>query len=139
MKDTLVVSIALSLVGLALAQSRSGPVTAADLLKDPAIKAALDGLKAGEPQVIEDQIRFCEVAAPPFHEGARGEVLRQAFQQLGLRNVRMDSVGNVLGDRPGASPRPRMVLGAHLDTVFPEGTDVRVRRDGTVLRGPGIG
>ncbi len=96
------------------------------MLKDPLVKASLDAARAGEPRTIEDQIRFCEVPAPPFKEAARGEVLRQTFQQLGLRNVRVDKVGNVLGDRPGAAARPRVVLSAHLDTVFPEETDVRV-------------
>ena len=76
---------------------------------------------------------------PPFKERARGEVLRQAFQQAGLRNVRFDRVGNVLGDRPGMAARPHVVLAAHQDTVFPEETDVKVRRDGAILRGPGIG
>jgi len=111
---------------------------AADLLKDPAVKAALDAAKANEPQTIEDQIRFCEVAAPPFKEGARGNLLKSTFEQLGLQNVRVDKAGNVLGDRNGAAPRPRFVIAAHLDTVFPEGTDVTVKREGAVLRGPGI-
>ena len=106
-----------------------------DLLKDPAVKAALDAAKATEAQTIEDQIRFCEVPAPPFKETARGEVLRQTFQQLGLQNVRVDKAGNVLGDRPGAAAHPHLVLAAHLDTVFPEGTDVKVKRDGAVLQG----
>jgi tripeptide aminopeptidase len=112
--------------------------TAVDLLKDPAVKAALDVAKTNEPQTIEDQIRFCEIAAPPFKETARGNVLKATFEQLGLQNVRADKAGNVLGDRPGAAPRPRLVIAAHLDTVFPEGTDVTVKREGSVLRGPGI-
>ena len=49
----------------------------------------------------------------------RGEELKRVFQQLGLQNVRVDKVGNVLGDRPGAAPRPHLVIAAHLDTVFP--------------------
>jgi acetylornithine deacetylase/succinyl-diaminopimelate desuccinylase-like protein len=61
------------------------------------------------------------------------------FTQLGLQNVRVDKAGNVLGDYAGAAPRPHLVLAAHLDTVFPEGTDVKVKRDGNVLKGPGIG
>lgn len=112
---------------------------AGDMLKDPAVKAALDAAKAGESQTIEDQIRFCEVPAPSFKEAARADVLKQTFQQLGLQNVRIDRAGNVLGDRPGAAPRPRFVIAAHLDTVFPEGTDVKVTREGPVLHGPGIG
>lgn len=115
------------------------PADVAVLMQDAAVRAALDAAKSTEPQTIEDQIRFCEVPAPPFQERARGELLRQAFAQVGLQNVRVDRVGNVLGDRPGRARRPRLVIAAHLDTVFPEGTDVTVRRRGRVLRGPGIG
>jgi acetylornithine deacetylase/succinyl-diaminopimelate desuccinylase-like protein len=69
------------------------------------------------------------------------------FETLGLRNVRIDQVGNVLGERPGtgatsAGAAPHLVFSAHLDTVFPEGTDVKVTRQGpggVVLKGPGIG
>ena len=109
------------------------------LLREPAVSRALDVAKAGEPRTIDDQVRICEVPAPPFGEAARAEVLRRAFVELGLTNVRLDRVGNVLGDRPGQSPRPRLVLAAHLDTVFDEQTSVKVTRQGNVLRGPGIG
>ena len=116
-----------------------GAATPADLVKDAAVKAAIDGAKASEPQTIEDQIRFCEIPAPSFKEEVRGKELQRVFQQLGLQNVRVDKAGNVLGDYAGASPRPRVVMAAHLDTVFPEGTNVKVRREGAVLHGPGIG
>jgi len=119
------------------AQERSGAVTG--LLQDAAVKSALAAAKTNEPQTIEDQIRFCEIPAPSFKENARGEELKRTFQQLGLQNIRVDKAGNVLGDRPGLAPRPRVVMAAHLDTVFPEGTDVRVTRVGPVLHGPGIG
>ena len=107
-------------------------------MADPAVKAAVDAAKANEPRTIEDQIRFCEVPAPPFMEGARAQLLKQRFEQLGLKNVRLDKAGNVLGDRPGAAA-PLVVMAAHLDTVFPEGTPVNVRRNGSILYGPGIG
>lgn len=109
------------------------------LLADPAIKAAVEAIRAAEPQTIEDQIRLCEVEAPPFKEAKRAEVYARMFREAGLQNVRIDKEGNVLGDRPGTQPRPRLVFSAHLDTVFPEGTDVTVKRDGSILRGPGIG
>jgi tripeptide aminopeptidase len=109
------------------------------LANQPAVRAALAAARTIEPRTIEDQIRFCEIAAPPFMEGARAEALRRALVDLGLEHVRIDAAGNVVGDRPGASPHPHVVVAAHLDTVFPEGTDVRVRRDGAILRGPGIG
>jgi len=123
----------------ASAGTQEKPASAAELIKDPTVKAALDTARANEPQTIEDQVRFCEVAAPPFKETARGTLLKTTFEQLGLQNVRIDKVGNVLGDRPGQAARPRFVIAAHLDTVFPEGTDVTVKRDGAILRGPGIG
>jgi tripeptide aminopeptidase len=106
---------------------------------EPAIKAALASVRATEPQTIETQVRLTEIPAPPFKEVARGEEMRRLFQQAGLQNVRIDKAGNVLGERRGASLHPHVVVGAHLDTVFPEGTNVRVRREGTVLRAPGIG
>jgi acetylornithine deacetylase/succinyl-diaminopimelate desuccinylase-like protein len=121
------------------AQAQAGAASLNDLMRDPLVRASRDAVRSGEPRTIEDQIRFCEIPAPPFKEAARGEALRQTFQQLGLRNVRVDKAGNVLGDRPGAAVRPRVILSAHLDTVFPEGVDVRVTRDGASLRGPGIG
>ena len=122
--------------GAASAQEAPFP---GDLLKNAAVKAALDGAKASETQTIADQIRFCEIPAPPFKEEVRGRELQRVFEQLGLQNVRVDKVGNVLGDYAGAAPRPRVVIAAHLDTVFPEGTDVKVKREGSVLHGPGIG
>jgi acetylornithine deacetylase/succinyl-diaminopimelate desuccinylase-like protein len=111
----------------------------ARLLGDPAVKSAVEAIRAAEPETIEDQVRICEVEAPPFKEAKRAEVYARMFRDAGLQNVRIDKEGNVLGDRPGAQPRPRLVFSAHLDTVFPEGTDVKVKRDGNILRGPGIG
>jgi acetylornithine deacetylase/succinyl-diaminopimelate desuccinylase-like protein len=118
------------------APAGSGP---AELLQNAAVKSALAAVKADEPQTIEDEIRFCEIPAPSFKEEVRGAELRRVFQQIGLQDVRVDKVGNVLGTYPGAAPHPHLVIAAHLDTVFPEGTDVKVKREGTVLRGPGIG
>jgi acetylornithine deacetylase/succinyl-diaminopimelate desuccinylase-like protein len=120
-----------------LASPQAG--TGADLLQNPSVKAAVAAAKASEPQTIEDQVRFCEIPAPSFKEDVRGKELQRVFQQLGLQDVRTDNAGNVLGTYPGAALHPHLVIAAHLDTVFPEGTDVRVKRDGAVLRGPGIG
>lgn len=116
-----------------------GAQNGANLAESRVVRAALDVARAEEPQVVSDQVRFCEIPAPPFEETARAQALKTAFEQQGLVNVRFDKAGNVLGDRPGVSLRPHLVVAAHLDTVFPEGTDVRVKRDGAVLMGPGIG
>jgi tripeptide aminopeptidase len=109
------------------------------LMQDAAVRAALDAIRASEPQTIEDQIRICEVEAPPFKEAKRAQLYAQMFREIGLQNVRIDKEGNVLGEKRGAQARPHLVLAAHLDTVFPEGTDVTVKREGNILRAPGIG
>jgi tripeptide aminopeptidase len=112
---------------------------AARLAEEPAIKSALAAVERNEPHFIDEEIRICEIPAPPFHEDVRGKELERLFKAAGLHDVRIDKVGNVIGVRPGASPHPNLLLQAHLDTVFPEGTNVKVTREGTVLKGPGIG
>ena len=109
------------------------------LLQQPAVRAAVELARTDEMQTIADQIRICEVEAPPFQEAKRAELYAAMFREAGLKNVRIDAEGNVIGERPGASARPNVVMSAHLDTVFPRGTNVGVRRQGYVLRGPGIG
>jgi tripeptide aminopeptidase len=112
--------------------------SAAALARDPTVKAALDAAARNEPHFIEEQIRVCEIPAPPFKEEARGRDMERLFKQLGLNDVRIDKAGNVIGVRPGAAAHPNLLFQAHLDTVFPEGTDVKVKRDGDILRAPGI-
>jgi acetylornithine deacetylase/succinyl-diaminopimelate desuccinylase-like protein len=100
---------------------------------------ALKAAERNEAHFIDEQVRICEIPAPPFMEDARGRELAKLFEQSGLQNVRADKAGNVIGVRPGKSARPNVVIAAHLDTVFPEGTNVKVTRDATLLKGPGIG
>ena len=109
------------------------------LLQQPPVRAALDAAKAAELQIIDEQVRICEIEAPPFQESKRGQLFAQLMREAGLKNVRQDAEGNVIGERPGTAARPNLVMSAHLDTVFPQGTPVKIKRDGKVLRGPGIG
>jgi acetylornithine deacetylase/succinyl-diaminopimelate desuccinylase-like protein len=113
--------------------------TPAEILATPAVQQAMQTIQATEPHFIDEQIRICQIAAPPFHEDTRAAELARLFKAAGLENVRIDKAGNVLGDRPGTAPHPHLVVAAHLDTVFPEGTDVHVTRTGNLLKGPGIG
>lgn len=125
--------------GLALGRAEQGTDPVKGLMDTPTVKAALAAAKTAEPQTLQDQIRYCEIPAPEFKEEVRGRELQRVFQEIGLDNVRVDKVGNVLGSYAGRTARPHLVIAAHLDTVFPEGTDVKVKRDGAILRGPGIG
>lgn len=122
-----------------LAASAALAQTPSELANQPAIRAAFDAVKRNEPAVIDLQVKVCEIAAPPFHEEARGKELERLFREAGLKDIRIDQAGNVLGVRPGKAAHPNLVFAAHLDTVFPEGTNVKVTREGTTLKGPGIG
>jgi acetylornithine deacetylase/succinyl-diaminopimelate desuccinylase-like protein len=126
----------LCLTPFALAQS---PKTAEQILAEPTVKAAMAAIVANEPHFIDEEARITEIPAPPFHETTRGLELKRLFIAAGLQNVHIDDIGNVLGDRPGTHPHPHLVIAAHLDTVFPEGTDVHVKRNGNILTAPGIG
>src|SRR5215467_1965808 len=134
----------IALFGLAISLTRASAVEppAADTLAAFAetrdVRAALDAARS-DAAIVDDQIRFCEIPAPPFKEDRRANALRLEFEHLGLLDVHIDKAGNVVGSRPGVAARPHVVVAAHLDTVFPEGTSVRVKRDGSVLTGPGIG
>jgi acetylornithine deacetylase/succinyl-diaminopimelate desuccinylase-like protein len=106
---------------------------------NPRLRAALDTIRAQEPWTIDQQISICEIPAPPYKETTRAAEFRRRLQALGMANVRIDSVGNVIAERRGLGTGPTVLIEGHLDTVFPEGTDVKVKRNGTALAGPGIG
>ena len=132
--------IALMFVSCSIAAAaQSAEATMKQMMDLPKIKQALENLKVTEPQTINEQVKVCEIPAPTFQEAKRGEWFKQRFTELGLKNVRVDKVGNVLGERPGKGAGPVLVLAAHLDTVFPENTDVKVKREGSILKSPGIG
>lgn len=128
--------VVIALLGVAPATLAQTP---AEILAKPAVEAAMESIKTNEPHFVDEQIRLCEIAAPDFHEETRAAELAKLFREAGLENVRIDHAGNVLGDRRGAAPHPHLVMAAHLDTVFPAGTDVHVKRVGNLLTGPGIG
>jgi tripeptide aminopeptidase len=105
----------------------------------PRLRAALDSIHAGNAWTLQQQRTICEIAAPPFKEKARGLEMKRRFTALGYTNVRIDSIGNVIVERPGTANGPTLVIAGHLDTVFPEGTDVKVKVAGTRMTGRGIG
>ena len=104
----------------------------------PQIRAALDIIKADNAWTVEQQRTICQIPAPPFKEMTRALEMKRRFEALGYRNVRIDSVGNVIVERAGNGSWPTLAIAGHLDTVFPEGTDVRVKTTGTRMAGPGI-
>jgi len=110
----------------------------ADLQRDERVTKAFEFVDASASRFTAEHIRICEIPAPPFKEQERGRYLAARFNELGLANVHTDSEGNVIGFYRGESETSLLVLSAHLDTVFPEGTDVSVRRVGSRLCASGI-
>ena len=109
------------------------------LAEKPAVKAALEQAAREADRAMEEQIELCEIEAPTFHEEVRAKRVAELMRKYGLTDVTIDPIGNVVGRRPGRGNGPVLALGAHMDTVFPAGTDVKVRREGNIYRAPGIG
>lgn len=102
----------------------------ASLLSAPDMQRVLQAVKADHGRSLEDLKALTEIPAPPFKEGARAKAFLARARALGL-DARMDAEGNVVGVRKGVGHGPTLLVSAHLDTVFPEGTDVTVKvRDG---------
>src|SRR5215204_1846700 len=110
----------------------------AAILAHPGVVKALDDIKADDARTLQEQKRITEIPAPPFKEKARAEYYLKRMQDLGLTEAAIDTEGNVIAPRKGSGGKPKLVISAHLDSVFPEGTDVTVREKDGVLRAPGI-
>jgi tripeptide aminopeptidase len=126
-------------VGIAvssLIQNFSRKAAAAETPNDPRIARVLELLRASANAATEEQVRITEIPAPPFQESARAAYMKKLLASTGLR-VDTDEAGNVIGEWAGSSP-DIVMLTAHLDTVFPASTDVRVKREGGRLLAPGI-
>jgi tripeptide aminopeptidase len=104
---------------------------------DPRVAAALELLKNAADATTQEQIRITEIPAPPFHEELRAAYLKKLLAAAGL-SVEIDPTGNVIGKMAGLNTNDIVLMTAHLDTVFPAGTDVTVHRDGSRLMAPGI-
>lgn len=105
----------------------------------PAVREAFRRVEALDPWGVERLIELTQIPAPPFGEGPRAARYAELLREAGADSVWIDEEGNVLGLRKGRRGERRVVLGGHLDTVFPEGTDVTVRQVGDTLFAPGIG
>ena len=106
---------------------------------DPRIRRLLEEIRADSARTFEEQKRITEIPAPPFKEAVRAEYFLGRMRELGLRDAAIDGEGNVVATRKGTQGKPRLVVSAHLDTVFPEGTDVAVRERDGVFTAPGLG
>jgi acetylornithine deacetylase/succinyl-diaminopimelate desuccinylase-like protein len=108
------------------------------LLADARLKPLRALAHRGDDRTLADQLELVAIPAPPFGEDERAARLLARFREIGLADVHRDAEGNVLGTLPGEERAEPVVVAAHLDTVFPAGTDVAPRREGGRIHAPGI-
>src|SRR5437763_336041 len=109
------------------------------LLMSERVRRAFRFFEEEAESINEGYARICSIPAPPFGEAARAEYMRARFVECGLTGAHLDEAGNCVALRRGRAERPLLVLSAHLDTVFPAGTDCAVTRETTGrMRAPGV-
>jgi tripeptide aminopeptidase len=118
--------------------AQTADTTAAGIINSAAFKQATAFIERDQERFVRELVALTEIPSPPFKEQARAQAYLEMLRQHGLSDVEMDPEGNVMGVRKGAGDGLVAVV-AHLDTVFPEGTDVTVKRQGTRLAAPGVG
>jgi acetylornithine deacetylase/succinyl-diaminopimelate desuccinylase-like protein len=126
-------ALAAALVPTALV-AQGSPIPTAD----PAVQRAMAEMQAQQAWTLEQQVSICEIPAPPFMEQRRAEEFRRRMISFGYPDTRIDTEGNVIASL-GRGDGPTVMIAGHLDTVFPEGTDVKTVRTGNRIAGPGIG
>src|SRR5579864_3847302 len=109
------------------------------LLDKPEVHKAIQSIDDRSSAILDEWVRLVETPAPSGKEQARAKYIRAEMEKLGLSEIRTDDIFNVSGVRKGTGGGPTVVFAAHTDTVFPEGTDLKVKREGDILRAPGIG
>ena len=157
MTSAALAALVCAIAGPALAQTKPAPAPAEfgnvhppaptspfvkqakSLIASKSFKVAKDALAAGYDQTVADIVTLTEIPAPPFGETEKGKAYLAMLAKEGLTDLETDAAGNVMGLRKGTGGGGLLVVAAHLDTVFPAGTNVKVRREGDKLYAPGIG
>ncbi|HSU67882.1 MAG TPA: M20/M25/M40 family metallo-hydrolase [Tepidisphaeraceae bacterium] len=109
------------------------------LLQKPEMQKALKSVDDRASAIVDEWIGLVEIPSPSGKEQVRAKYIRAEMEKLGLADIKVDDMSNVSGIRKGTGGGPTVVFAAHMDTVFPEGTDVKVKREGDILRAPGVG
>lgn len=137
-KHALVCVILLSMPVHSAAPSQAQRQTPASRLAENAqVRAALDWFGHNLSWINDEQVRLTEIPAPPYQEERRAAAVKELLAGAGLP-VQIDKTGNIIAELRGANDKEVVLVAAHLDTVFPAGTNVKVRREGTRMMAPGI-
>ncbi len=138
-RRSLTAPLVLALICGPVASAQMPGAAVAGLVSDPRFQQARAFIKTDHERFVRELVTLTEIPAPPFKEERRARAYLEMLKEHGLSDVEMDQEGNVMGVRKGMGGGPMLAVLAHLDTVFPEGTDVKVKREGTRLMAPGVG
>jgi len=127
------------LLSVSSAAAQTPQASVRRIIDSPQFKTATAFIEKDHGRFVSELIALTQVPSPPFKEKKRGDAFLSLMRQLNLTDVEMDGAGNVMGVRKGNGSGPMLAVLAHMDTVFPEGTDVTVKREGTKFSAPGIG
>jgi len=137
-KRALVCVILLAMPARSVASPQASRQVQGSRLPDNArVRVALDWFSPNISWVNDQQARITEIPAPPFQEAQRAAAVKELFAETGLP-VQIDKTGNVIAELRGVNEKEIVIVAAHLDTVFPAGTEVKVHREGSRMTAPGI-
>jgi len=110
-----------------------------EIIKSPLIQKMFSFIEKNREKIIEEWIYLTEIPAPSGHEEKRAEYLKKQFEASGLDEVYIDPSGNVIGIWKGTGRGKKIIMSAHMDTVFQGVWKIKVKREGNLLKAPGIG
>jgi acetylornithine deacetylase/succinyl-diaminopimelate desuccinylase-like protein len=122
----------------AVMMSKTHQQAISKITANPKVKKAMQTIIDLEPETMSNLVLLTEIPAPPYKEDKRAAKFAEMIKALGVDSIWTDTAGNVIALRKGQSGKKRIILEAHMDTVFPEGTDVKVVKRGDTLYAPGI-
>src|SRR6185312_15164747 len=122
-----------------IAMTDHAETTVRRIMDSAAFRTAHATLAQEHDRTVQDIVTLTQIAAPSFQEETRAAAYLEMAKAHGLTDLEIDAEGNVTGMRRGIGNGPLICVAAHLDTVFPAGTDLTVRREGTKLFAPGVG
>jgi len=110
-----------------------------EMVNSPLVQKMFSFIEKNREKIIEEWIYLTEIPAPSGHEEKRAEYLKKQFEAAGLDEVVIDTSGNVIGIWKGTGQGKKIIMSAHMDTVFQGVWEIKVKREGNLLKAPGIG
>ncbi|MEO6391053.1 MAG: M20/M25/M40 family metallo-hydrolase, partial [Pyrinomonadaceae bacterium] len=127
---------------IASAVSQTIPVSEAEARRIkalPAMVGAFSHVDLNRAAILQEWVTITEINAPSGEERERALYIEKELRKLHLDDVHFDAAGNVIGIRKGTGGGPRIVIDAHMDTVFKAGLKIKAVIRGGNIYAPGVG